>query len=42
MAKGDITVPIPNPHRGDISISMLRIILREAEISAEEWEQAGE
>jgi len=38
MIRGDVRVPIPNPHTGDIDVSLLRRILREAEISIEEWE----
>ena len=32
-------VRLPNPHRGDISTSLLLRILRQAGISREEWEQ---
>jgi predicted RNA binding protein YcfA (HicA-like mRNA interferase family) len=38
MRKGKLTVPIPNPHEGDISIGLLKRILREARISRQEWE----
>ena len=34
-----IKVRIPNPHRGDISIGLLKRILEEADVSLEEWEQ---
>ena len=37
MIRGNITVTIPNPHKGDISIGLLNTILREAGISKEEW-----
>jgi hypothetical protein len=30
---------IPNPHGGDIGIGLLAIVLREAEVSREQWEQ---
>ncbi len=38
MSRGDHDVPIPNPHKGDISISLLARILRDAGISREDWE----
>lgn len=39
MKKEDITLTIPNPHRGDISKGLLVRILEQAGISREEWEQ---
>ncbi len=33
-------VRIPNPHQGDISKGLLMRILREAEVSRDEWENA--
>lgn len=38
MKKGDKTLTIPNPHKGDISIGLLNRILQQAGISREEWE----
>ncbi|HEX8521784.1 MAG TPA: type II toxin-antitoxin system HicA family toxin [Tepidisphaeraceae bacterium] len=38
MRRGSLTVPIPNPHRGDISRKLLAEILRQAQISREQWE----
>ena len=38
MIRGQVSVRIPNPHRGDISTGLLMEILREAGISREEWE----
>lgn len=38
MAKVDLKVHIPNPHRSDISKHLLAEILRQAGISNEEWE----
>ncbi len=38
MQRGDVTVWIPNPHRGDISSGFLIRILRQAGITREEWE----
>ena len=39
MIRGETRVTIPNPHRGDIGVGLLRAILREADISKQEWEQ---
>jgi predicted RNA binding protein YcfA (HicA-like mRNA interferase family) len=39
MVRNDVTVRIPNPHRGDISVALLARILRQAGISRDEWEQ---
>jgi predicted RNA binding protein YcfA (HicA-like mRNA interferase family) len=40
MVKGELKLRIPNPHRSsDISDSLLKEILRQAEISEEKWEQ---
>ena len=38
MRKGDHTVPIPNPHRGDTDWSLTKRILQQAWISPEDWE----
>jgi predicted RNA binding protein YcfA (HicA-like mRNA interferase family) len=38
MIKGDVTITVPNPHRGDISREFLAKILRQAGISRSEWE----
>ncbi len=37
MVKHQITIRIPNPHKGDISKSLLSRILRQAKISKQEW-----
>ncbi len=37
MRRGEVTVIIPNPHQGDISVGLLQRILRQAGISREEW-----
>ncbi len=37
MIKGNLTLTIPNPHRKDISVELLKRILRRAEISRDEW-----
>lgn len=39
MIKGDLTLTLPNPHRGDIGRGLLARILRQAEISRDEWER---
>jgi hypothetical protein len=39
MHRGDITIRIPNPHRGDIGRSLLAEILKQAGISRKEWER---
>lgn len=38
MQRGDITITIPNPHRGAIDRGLLARVLRQAGISREEWE----
>ncbi|KKR61501.1 hypothetical protein A2643_02270 [Candidatus Nomurabacteria bacterium RIFCSPHIGHO2_01_FULL_39_220] len=37
MIKGDLKLRVPNPHKGDISKSLLSEILRQAGISSSEW-----
>lgn len=39
MQRGSLVLTIPNPHRGDISIGLLAVILRQAGISRKAWEQ---
>ena len=39
MQRGDVTIRIPNPHRGDIGRSLLSEILKQAGISRKQWEQ---
>ena len=39
MNKGDVTLTVPNPHRGDIGRELLARILRQAGITREQWEQ---
>jgi len=38
MIKDELKLTIPNPHKGDISVGLLNRILRQANISREEWE----
>ena len=37
MLRGDQRLTIPNPHRHEISVDLLRRILGQAEVSHEEW-----
>jgi predicted RNA binding protein YcfA (HicA-like mRNA interferase family) len=37
MRRGDVTLIIPNPHEGDISVGLLKRLLRQAGVSREEW-----
>lgn len=39
MARGELTIRVPNPHEGDIGRELLIRILRQAGVSREEWEQ---
>jgi len=39
MIKGNLKIRIPNPHGTDISVGLLKEILRQAEISTEDWEK---
>ncbi|HEX8673412.1 MAG TPA: type II toxin-antitoxin system HicA family toxin [Longimicrobium sp.] len=39
MIRGEVTVRIPNPHRGDIGRELLTRILRQAGIERDEWER---
>jgi hypothetical protein len=38
MRKDNLTIRIPNPHQGSISKPLLLEILRQAEVSREDWE----
>jgi predicted RNA binding protein YcfA (HicA-like mRNA interferase family) len=38
MQKKDLTLTIPNPHVSDIGKSLLSRILKQADISKEDWE----
>jgi predicted RNA binding protein YcfA (HicA-like mRNA interferase family) len=40
MKKGNLKVRIPNPHKGDISVGLVKEILRQASISGDDWEKA--
>ena len=39
MIRGNISITIPNPHKGDISVDLLSRIIRQAFISREEWNE---
>lgn len=39
MTRGDTKIGLPNPHRGDVGVPLLRRLLQEAGISREEWER---
>ena len=38
MVRGEITLRVPNPHQGDLSLSLLSRILRQAGVSKDDWE----
>jgi len=41
MIKGERKIHIPNPHKSkDVHISLVKEILRQAEISEDEWNNA--
>ena len=37
MIRDDVVVTIPNPHRSDIGVNLLRRILQRAGVSRQEW-----
>ena len=37
MIRGNVRLPIPNPHRRDIGVALLSRILRRAGVTKEEW-----
>lgn len=39
MQRGDVTIRIPSPHRGDTARNLLAEILRQAGITREQWEK---
>jgi len=40
MIRNDVRLTIPNPHYGDVDWSLMKNILRSAEISPKEWDNA--
>jgi predicted RNA binding protein YcfA (HicA-like mRNA interferase family) len=41
MKREDLTVDLPNPHKQDIGIVLLMKILKQVEVSREEWLSTG-
>ncbi len=39
MVRGELRLVIPNPHDGEISRELLSRLLRQADISRDEWER---
>ena len=39
MLRGNRTVRVPNPHGSDIGVDLLKRILRQAGVSADEWNE---
>ena len=39
LQKVDLVLTIPHPHRGDIGVGLLAIILRQAGVTRSEWER---
>jgi predicted RNA binding protein YcfA (HicA-like mRNA interferase family) len=37
LKKGDLIVDLPNPHKQDIGVGLLKKVLKQAEVSREEW-----
>jgi predicted RNA binding protein YcfA (HicA-like mRNA interferase family) len=37
LKKGDLILDLPNPHKQDIGIDLLKKVLKRAEVSREEW-----
>jgi len=37
MVRGDLVLTIPNPHRGDISVELLKRVLKHASIVQKDW-----
>ena len=40
MVRDDLVLTIPNPHRQEIGVDLLRRILRQASVSRQEWDRA--
>ena len=38
MTRGSVVVAIPNPHRGDIGVGLLKVVLEQAGVGRKEWE----
>lgn len=37
MVRGSVRLVLPNPHRGEVGVDLLKRILRQAGIEEEEW-----
>ncbi len=37
MSRGEAQIPIPNSHGSEISVGLLRRLLRDANVTREEW-----
>ena len=42
MIRGDVVLTIPNPHRRDVGVDLLKRILARAGVDRDEWLAAGE
>lgn len=42
LLRGNRRLILPNPHRGVIGVDLLIRLLRQAEITREEWESTGD
>jgi predicted RNA binding protein YcfA (HicA-like mRNA interferase family) len=40
LVRNDVVVTVPNPHRGDIGVGLLAVILKQAGVTKSEWEHA--
>lgn len=40
MVQGDLVLTIPNPHRQEVGVDLLRRLLRQASVSRREWDKA--
>ena len=41
LVRGQIRLPVPNPHAGDIGTGLLKRILNEANVSRVEWDNSN-
>ena len=40
MVQGDLVLTIPNSHRQEVGVDLLRRLLRQASVSRREWDKA--
>lgn len=38
MVRGEAVLTIPNPHRDDIGVGLLAVVLRQGGVTKREWE----